>query len=169
MSRRGLRRVDQGKARNSSRRPVAKADWKNISQREIEARNGRRAKRQGKRTATMGAGGMGLAYLMDGGAGPIYVAGSAKEAFGRKSDWHPSAGVGRRLRAAGRSAATTPAMIPMRHRLSALAGLGGAAMVAGGAGHYAYGLGRERNAESRIRAMRKKRALERRPGLSQGN
>lgn len=161
LSRRGFRRYDKYKAspkRSAGWETVGKSgDWKNISQRELEARNGRRAKRQGAKAFGYGAAGVGASYLMDGFGGPQYALGNAKNAM-KPERWPGYTKFRTRLGAGGREFISSSNNMYPRNRLSAALALGGGALALGGAGHYLYGSARERHAERKIGQMRRERA-----------
>ena len=161
LSRRGLRR-DVSKSQTDladlGRVSKAQGDWKNIEQRKLEARNGRRAKRQGRGAFQLGSASVGSALLLDGGAGAQHVARNV--AHGYRTPLYTDGTRGSAVRHAGRGLGTglrAAQGMKMHNRVGAVAGLGGLAAMAGGAGVYGYGAARERRAESKIRQMRRKR------------
>ncbi len=161
LSRRGLRR-DVSKSQTDladlGRISKAQNDWKNIEQRKLEARNGRRAKRQGRGAFQLGSASVGSALLLDGGAGAQHVARNV--AHGYRTPLYTDGTRGSAVRHAGRGLGTglrAAQGMKMHNRVGAVAGLGGLAAMAGGAGVYGYGAARERRAESKIRQMRRKR------------
>ncbi len=146
---------------------VSKRDWKNISQRETDARNGRRGKKQGAQVAGAGATVTGAGVAI-GGDKIVHAVGK----IGRKTyktdrlmgehalGAETIKGTSRKasaLRAVGQTAAHLP-YLSSRDKLGAAAVTGGVALAAAGGAKYAHGLGKERHAERKIKLMRKQRS-----------
>lgn len=146
-------------------------DWKNISQRETEARNARRMKRHGTTAAATGAGILALdtkGAQVTGGA----VKRAAKEYRSARQPTSisiPSDGGGRggftiTAPRGSRKFARDTARASLRHNIPKAArgrakfAATGAALVAGGVGAMAGGSAKERYNEKRIKTMRAKRA-----------
>ena len=149
---------------------VRKADWKNISQRELEARNARRAKQQGRSMVGYGLLGAGAGALGGGLVGGQFVAGGGiagyRQAAEDKVLWEklkdlelgkkPS-----RAKYAARGARDAFKVMPGRYKFATALTGGGLAAIAAGNGMRAYGTARERNAERQIALMRRQRAQQR--------
>lgn len=143
---------------------VSKADWKNIEQRKIEARNGRRGKKQGAAAIGIGSA-AGAAGIANGGSDVVRLisnVGNRKYKLNRK--WSggsfPDRDTHFRAAKSGTAAALGAAnSLTGKQKLAGAAVAGGAALVGGGAAKYAAGLGKEKHAEHKIEQMRKKRAI----------
>lgn len=136
---------------------VAKsADWKNISQRETEARNGRRGKRQGANAIAAGTALAGAGVAGGGATALKNSAGAGKSLYelNRNYFWESRASS---LKTGVKVAAGGFRKHPAKAQLAGAALVGGAALAAGGAGKYAHGLGKERHAERKIKLARKAR------------
>ena len=141
---------------------IAKADWKNIEQRKVEARNGRRGKRQGATAIGVGAAGV-AAGVANGGDRVVADVGiHAKSAFlkARKGKLNikdnklkltDPENFNSAAKQGLKAGAKRFALHPTRSKLAGGAVAGGAALIAGGAAKYGSGLAREKHAENKIK------------------
>ena len=128
--------------------------WKNIEQHKLDARNGRRGKKQGTAAAAVGAS-VGAYGFKQGGADSakkFYEAGKnnykGSEHLGASKVERATGG----FKASGRAMKLSP-----KAAMLAGAAVGGTALVAGGSVKYLAGLGKEKHAEKQITIKRRKR------------
>ena len=150
-------------------------DWKNIEQRKVEARNGRRAKRQGLAVTGVGAGAAAAGAKQ--GGGPILglVGREARHTYRTARDpgglWRdydisqpPGVSRSRAAKYAAHNAKNTYAALPGKAKAASAALAGGSALAAGGLGLAAHGAAKERYNEHRIAQMRRRNAARRSVG-----
>lgn len=144
------------------------SNWKNIEQRQVDAKRGRRATRQGRTAVASGIGAIGV------GAG-LGAIGATKRATDVYRDarrprtsgmmaWDKSgkmvASDLTTIRGASRKTAGKIASLHLnsKQKLAVGAAAGGAALIAGGVGAVGYGKAKERYSERKIANMRRGRA-----------
>lgn len=129
-------------------------DWKNISQRETEARNARRSKKKGAKAAAVG--GIGVAYGgVEGATRASNMASSANTQYKTmRIARHPK---GRAANSALNAVNRGSKLYSPNAKARTVATVGGGLLAATGAGLYAQGSAKERHNEKRIAGMRKKR------------
>lgn len=136
---------------------VRKSDWKNIEQRKVEARNGRRARKQGLVVATSGAAAAGYANREMNSARDVRnVARATRKVYNTYRPEYSSRF--RTAAATARTMAEGSKSWPTRSKVGMGLAVGGTTLAAGGLGYAGYGAAKERQSENKIKQMRKKRA-----------